>query len=98
MKDYEELKDIKDSAESLINSAFNEGYDQGFEDGTENVITKRLIENLLESYKDEVDEMREYRRKNPGINLNDAMTTGKIGAYGRVIADLTELLESEGEV
>ena len=56
---------------------------------------KKDIEWLIEQYQDEVNKLEEERRTNRGIGFGDAMNCGKIGAYGRVVADLKGLLESE---
>ena len=52
------------------------------------MIDRKDIEWLIEQYQDEVNKLEEERRTNRGIGFGDAMNCGKIGAYGRVVADL----------
>lgn len=61
------------------------------------MIDKTDIQWLIELYQDEIDQLEEERRTNKGIGFGDAMNCGKIGAYGRVVADLKDLLEEEKE-
>lgn len=56
---------------------------------------KTDIQWLIELYQDEIDKLEEERRMNKGIGFGDAMNCGKIGAYGRVVADLKDLLEED---
>jgi len=59
------------------------------------MIDQTDIQWLIELYQDEINKLEEERRTNKGIGFGDAMNCGKIGAYGRVVADLKDLLEVE---
>lgn len=56
---------------------------------------KKNIEWLIEQYQDEIRKLHEARNENRGIGFDNALMTGKIGAYGRVVEDLKELLEDD---
>lgn len=53
---------------------------------------KEEIKHLMEIYQDEIDKLEEDRR-NEGIGTGNILRTGKIGAYGKVVHDLTDMLE-----
>ena len=59
--------------------------------------TRKSIEWLIGIYQDEIHRLEEDRQRERGIVFAIALLTGKIGAYGRVVADLKELLEGEEE-
>ena len=59
--------------------------------------TRKSLEWLIGIYQDEINRLEEDRQRDRGIGFGNALLTGKIGAYGRVIADLKELLEGEEE-
>lgn len=54
------------------------------------------IKWLIEQYQEEIEKRAEDRRDIP-MSLSQAILTTKIGVYGKVVADLKELLESEGD-
>ena len=58
---------------------------------------RKGIEELLDEYQDEINRLEEERRENRGIGFDDAIRCGKIGAYGKAFADLTDLLQGEEE-
>ena len=71
-----------------------------FEQKPEETDTERLrkgIEWIMDEYQDEINRLEEDRRENRGIGFDDALTCGKIGAYGKAVADLKDLLEGEEE-
>ena len=53
------------------------------------------IEWLIEEYQHKIDELEEYRQEERSIGFGNAMATAKIGAYGKVIEDLKQVLEDE---
>lgn len=61
------------------------------------MIDRKDIEWLIDQYQDEINKLEEERRTYRGIGFGDAMNCGKIGAYGRVIADLKGLLDESEE-
>ena len=58
---------------------------------------KSDIGSLIDNYQDEVNRLQEHRRENRGIGFDNALTCGKIGAYGKAVADLRDLLEGVEE-
>ena len=58
---------------------------------------RKEIEWLIDEYQDEVNKLEEERRTYRGIGFGDAMNCGKIGAYGKAVADLKDLLEGVEE-
>ena len=59
------------------------------------MIEKSSIQRLIEQYLDVIQKLHEARNENRGIGFDNAMMTGKLGVYGRVVEDLKELLEVE---
>ena len=57
---------------------------------------RKGIEELIDDYQHEINEMEEDRMRE-GVSVSNAFLTGKIGAYGKAIADLRELLEGVEE-
>ena len=60
------------------------------------MIDRKDIEWLIDQYQDEVNKLEEDRMRE-GVSVSNAYKTGKIGAYGRVIADLKGLLDESEE-
>ena len=58
---------------------------------------RKGIEELIEDYQDEVNRLQEDRRENRSVGFDGALTCGKIGAYGKAVADLKDLLEGVEE-
>ena len=56
---------------------------------------KEDIKWLIEKYQDEIERLDEERKNCRTSGFGDAMAAGKIGAYTRVVNELTELLEDE---
>lgn len=54
------------------------------------------IELIIDEYQHEINELKEDRMQE-GVSVSNAYRTGKIGTYGKAIADLKGLLESEAE-
>ena len=50
------------------------------------------IKELIEEYSNIIDDLEEDR-KHEGLTISNAYRTAKIGVFGKVIADLTALLE-----
>lgn len=57
---------------------------------------KSDIEWLIDEYQHKINEMEEDRMRE-GVSVSNAFLTGKIGAYGRAVADLKDLLEGVEE-
>ena len=58
---------------------------------------KSDIESLIDDYQDEINRLEEDRRQDRGIGFGNAILCGKIGAYGKAVADLKDLLEGVEE-
>lgn len=52
------------------------------------------IKWLIEQYQEEIEKCAEDRRNMP-MSPTQAYLTAKIGVYGKVVADLKEIVESE---
>ena len=52
------------------------------------------IKLLIEQYETEIEKCAEDRRNMP-MSPTQAYLTAKMGVYGKVVADLKELIESE---
>ena len=57
---------------------------------------KNDIEWLIDDYQHEINEMEEDRMQE-GVSVSNAFLTGKIGVYGKAVADLKDLLEGVEE-
>ena len=56
------------------------------------------IKWLIDQYSDIVDELQRERHDNhTGIGMTVAYITAKIGVYGKVVADLQQLLDESEE-
>lgn len=56
------------------------------------------INHLIEEYSDTLDRMEQDRRADaPSIGMTNALLTGKIGVYAKVISDLKGLVWAESE-
>ena len=55
---------------------------------------KDNIKWLIGIYQDEIHKAEEDRLRE-GISISNAFLTGKIGAYGKAVADLRDLIEGE---
>lgn len=51
------------------------------------------IKTLIEEYQDIIHNLEEERRNEKGISTGNILRTGQIGAYGKVVHDLTDMLE-----
>ena len=58
---------------------------------------RKGIEELIDEYQDEINKLQEDRRQDRGVGFGDAILCGKIGAYGKAVADLKDLLEGVEE-
>ena len=70
-----------------------------FNEKSEETDAERLrkgIEELIDDYQHEINEMEEDRMRE-GVSVSNAFLTGKIGAYGKAVADLKDLLEGVEE-
>lgn len=57
---------------------------------------RKGIEWLIDDYQHKINEMEEDRMRE-GVSVSNAFLTGKIGAYGKAVADLRDLLEGVEE-
>ena len=83
--------------DQISNEAYKKIMINAEEEGEKSMINKTDIQWLIELYIGEIELLEEERRTNKGIGFGDAMNCGKIGAYGRVIADLKGLLDESEE-
>ena len=57
---------------------------------------RKGIEWLIDEYQHKINEMEEDRMRE-GVSVSNAFLTGKIGADGKAVADLRDLLEGVEE-
>lgn len=51
------------------------------------------IKALIDKYEDIINDLQEDRRNEKGISTANILRTGQIGAYGKTVCDLRDMLE-----
>lgn len=79
-------------------SAYQQGYSDAMRDFRKEPKTDAFdkIKWLIEQYQEEIEKCK-ADRLHMQISPTQAYLTAKIGVYGKVVADLKEMLEREGD-
>jgi len=56
---------------------------------------EKKIKALIDKYEDIINDLQDGRRNEKGISTANILRTGQIGAYGKAVCDLRDMLEGE---